>query len=250
MKHILTKLFRYLAIFLVILVTIGFMSLEVFANNNYENRNGYTVEHIKEMLENEDTLNDEDNYITVYEQDGTMLDVQLENIDELNSKDISQFRTSNSFDVQKIVDSGKSDEDSIVITIMGDGFTESEQSAFINAAQNSANSLINQYPMSLYKDYFNIYAVKVISNESGVSRDVDNFHWLNNNPTVDNYLGSTYWYDGNMFNHGTERMLYIKNTFRAKALERDGSVLTVIICNSTRWGGSASICSFFPIFWL
>lgn len=207
-----------------------------YSNDSDAKIDGYTIDDIRNIVSNEN-FDYGDDYLTVYTQDGKMEDVPvLEQIEQESiSSDSIEALSIPSFNVRKIVDSGRSDLESIVITFMGDGFTAAEQSTFITAATNSANSLINQYPMSLYKDYFNIYAVEVISAESGVSNDVSNLNDPNNNPSVNNYFGSSYWYDGI-----TERMLYIKNGSKAESLKRDGSVLTVIICNSQRWGGSAA----------
>ncbi|WP_374465405.1 M64 family metallopeptidase [Chryseobacterium sp.] len=56
----------------------------------------------------------------------------------------------------------------IVIAVLGDGFTSAQQSAFTTSAQNTVNYLFTKSPYTEYKNYFNAYAVKVISTESGV----------------------------------------------------------------------------------
>lgn len=43
------------------------------------------------------------------------------------------------FNVHSIINSGRPNDESVVITIMGDGFTSSEQTAFINQATTVAN---------------------------------------------------------------------------------------------------------------
>ena len=55
----------------------------------------------------------------------------------------------------------------INIVILGDGYTSSQQSDFISDATNLTNYLFTQSPWSNYKNYFNVFAIEVISNESG-----------------------------------------------------------------------------------
>lgn len=43
---------------------------------------------------------------------------------------------------------------------------------------------------SLFSDYFTVYAIEVISNQSGVNRDAN----TNNGVIVDNYWGSSFYY--------------------------------------------------------
>lgn len=125
---------------------------------------------------------------------------------------------------------------------MGDGFTTTEQSIFVETVKNAANYLIGNeatgdagfYPYNLFRDYFTIYAIKVISEESGVSRDSDE----NTGQVVNNYFGSSF-YEGND-NSNFERGLVISNRARVIELQKEYSAMTVIICNSKRYGGSAT----------
>jgi len=50
---------------------------------------------------------------------------------------------------------------------MGDGYTANELDKFMTDATNFSNNLFSQSPFDAYADYFNVYAIKVISNESG-----------------------------------------------------------------------------------
>ena len=202
-------------------------------------REGYSIEDIQELLNSSNSL-DTTEFLSVYSQDGTMIDIEVDIEEEYSSSSLIEPLAAPSFDVQTLVNSGRPDSESIVITIMGDGFTSTGQSTFITAATNSATSLISEYPMCLFKDYFNIYAVEVISEESGVSRDISSadYDWWSNNPSVNNYFGSRFYGDSSMFSNGTERALTIKNKSRARELTRPNNALTVIICNSLRWGGT------------
>ena len=207
----------------------------VSAFDNSDERDGYTISDIKKLISNE-------NQIEVYSEDGTMeiMDEPLSIYNEDSTVDLTNLRASTSFEEVKIVDSGKPDSESIVVTLMGDGFTATEQNNFINAANNAANYLIGNdstgdqgfYPYNLFRDYFTIYAIKVISEESGVSRDAN----TNNGHIVNNYFGSSFYYGNN--SSTTQRALVITKDDKARALEKSGSSMTAIICNSSRWGGT------------
>ena len=70
------------------------------------------------------------------------------------------------FDVDTIKTS-VANEKGINLVFMGDGYTATELDQFITDATNFSNSLFSQSPFDAYSDYFNVYAIKVISNESG-----------------------------------------------------------------------------------
>ena len=57
----------------------------------------------------------------------------------------------------------------INFVLLGDGYTETEQKKFVTAAKNLYNALFKKVPMNKYKKWFNLYAIEVISNESGIS---------------------------------------------------------------------------------
>lgn len=134
----------------------------------------------------------------------------------------------NPFDMQKILDNGP-DDGKVILTIMGDGFTENEQNIFMNNAQIVKNSIINQYPFSLFSDKINIYAIKVISKVSGVSD--------HNSKYVGSYFESTFYYHDEI-----ARSIYIRRTDRADALIRSytpNSNMKLILANSDTYGGTA-----------
>ena len=55
----------------------------------------------------------------------------------------------------------------IDLVILGDGYTSVEQDKMKTDTQNFINYLFGQSPWSNYKDYFNIYLVKVVSHGVG-----------------------------------------------------------------------------------
>ena len=182
----------------------------------------------------------DDSYLELYNEDGSMQMVpEPDNLQNDNTSLIAPVAAP-SFNERKLRDSGKPDSESIVVTIMGDGFTASQQSNFIDMANdavdrmlgNSARGIVGCYPFNLFSDYFTVYAIEVISNQSGVSRDAS----FNNGVVVDNYFGSSFYYGNNTST--IERALVITNYSRAEQLEKPNSTMTAIICNSTRWGGT------------
>lgn len=71
------------------------------------------------------------------------------------------------FDVEKLLDNGSSDK-RINFVYLGDGYIGFEQNDFITDTQNVVNAQFSITPYKEYKNFFNAYAIKVISLESGV----------------------------------------------------------------------------------
>ncbi|MCL2675253.1 MAG: M64 family metallo-endopeptidase [Firmicutes bacterium] len=130
------------------------------------------------------------------------------------------------FDMVRISGEG-TDENKIVITIMGDGFTAGQQDDFIAAAQSSANYLLNKAPFDSFRDHINVYVIKVVSNVTGVASDRNNL--------IDNYFGSCFYFDGQ-----TSQLIYITKTALAKELVNKytpNTNVTLILGNSVTYGG-------------
>ncbi|WP_126652559.1 T9SS type A sorting domain-containing protein [Chryseobacterium aureum] len=131
----------------------------------------------------------------------------------------------------------------VIIAILGDGFTAAQQTAFTTSAQNTVNYLFTKSPYTEYKNYFNAYAVKVISTESGVKHpgtatDVTEPVIPVSNPN--NYLGST-------FDVGVHRCLY-SNTSNTVGQVLAANVpdydITYVLGNSTEYGGCGGTYAF------
>jgi hypothetical protein len=72
------------------------------------------------------------------------------------------------FDVDTLIWSGPT-TNRVNIVILGDGYTSTQQGDFITDASAVANGMFSTTPYMEYQNYFNVFAVKVISNESGVT---------------------------------------------------------------------------------
>lgn len=183
------------------------------------------------------------NYIELFNEDGSM-----QMIEELPQQSLAPRRAmktaaNTNFIERKLIDSGKPDSDSLVLTILGDGFTAAEQTTFINIATdmvdhlvgNPTKSIVGIYPFDLYRDYFTVYAIEVVSNQSGVSRDSS----PNNHLIIDNYFGSSY-YQGTDDPNAIERSMTVENKSGVKELTKKHSITSLVLCNSaSRTGGTS-----------
>jgi len=73
------------------------------------------------------------------------------------------------FKVDTLHHSGLPDSEAMVMTFVGDGFTASEQDAFVEQVRKFKDHWIGIYPITLFKDKFNIYAIRVVSSVSSGS---------------------------------------------------------------------------------
>lgn len=132
----------------------------------------------------------------------------------------------NEFKVEKIIDNGAPNK-KINIVIMGDGFTAQEQDSFLYEAKKIGNYLLEDKAYTNYKDMFNIYAVEVVSNASGVATDPNNL--------IDNYFGSTFNYGG------IERLLHAtkyNTVFETASTYVPEYDHIIILANSSTYGGA------------
>lgn len=86
----------------------------------------------------------------------------------------------------------------INIVYLGDGYQTNELSSFFTNAINSSNYLLTISPFAQYKNYFNVFAIKVNSTESGADhpRTATDCPPASTHPllTVDTYFNSTFDY--------------------------------------------------------
>lgn len=141
------------------------------------------------------------------------------------------------FEVVPILDNGNPDKH-LNLVIMGDGYTAAEQDAFLDKAQSISDYLFSIVPWSNYKNYFNVFAIKVISNESGVKHantasDCNDYFTEVSNP--DNYFGTKF--DG----FGIHRLTIVSSNARvANVLAHSfpNYDLVFIVGNTNQYGGS------------
>lgn len=141
------------------------------------------------------------------------------------------------FDVEAIKISGDNDK-RINLVILSEGYQLAELTQFIADATNFTNDMFSQSPFYEYADYFNVYAIKVPSNESGADHPgtaTDIAEPASPVITVDTYFNTSF----DSFN--IHRLLYsfnssiISNVLAINFPEYDQALILV---NSNEYGGS------------
>ena len=148
-----------------------------------------------------------------------------------------QFVFSQTFDVQAIKNSGDTDK-RINLVILGDGYLASELPQFEIDATNFMNDMFSQEPFASYENYFNVYIIKVPSNESGATHPGT----ASDEPTtvvpvaaVDNYFGTAF------DSYDVHRLLYTENSALISTVLANNFPLydqALILVNSPYYGGS------------
>lgn len=146
------------------------------------------------------------------------------------------------FETVPIIENGPRDK-RINMVVLGDGFTAAQQGNFIADATTLVNYIFNKSPFNQYKNYFNVYAVKVISAESGVKHpgtatDVTEPVFPVSNPN--NFLGTT-------FDVGVHRCVYSNNTnlvTNVLASNVPDFDVAFVLGNSPQYGGCGGTYAF------
>nr|WP_315025744.1 M64 family metallopeptidase [uncultured Chryseobacterium sp.] len=146
------------------------------------------------------------------------------------------------FEKVSLLQSGPNDK-RIIIAVLGDGFTSTQQTSFVSSAQSTVDYLFTKSPYKEYKNYFNAYGVKVISAQSGVKHpgtatDVTEPVIPVSNPN--NYLGSS-------FDNGVHRCIYSSTTNKVGqvlAANIPDYDITYVLGNSTEYGGCGGTYAF------
>ena len=125
----------------------------------------------------------------------------------------------------------------INIVIIGDGYTVAEQTKFVNDANRFKNYFFDQPPYAYYKNYFNVFVIKVPSPESGVKHPHTAGDCPDSMPAANpnNYFGSTF------DRSGIHRLVAFTNTVAiGRILSRNFPLYdqVVVLANSNYYGGS------------
>jgi hypothetical protein len=151
---------------------------------------------------------------------------------------IPVFRASaQKFDIDTLQYFGRS-ADYINLVILGDGYTADQLLQYSVNARTFTNYLFNQPPYNAYKNYFNVFAIQVISAESGVKHpntapDCNYYGVPESNPG--NFFGTTFDYGG------------LHRLVTPTSYNKVGAVLAshipdydqvVLLANTTYYGGS------------
>ncbi len=133
----------------------------------------------------------------------------------------------------------------INLVIMGDGYTSSEQEDFIVDAQNLSTYVLSQAPFSNYLKYFNVFAIKVISAETGAKHPNNATDCNTASPAVpvsnpSTYLGCTFDYFGI---HRLIVPLNNSNIINVLANNFPNYDQVLIVANTPYYGGSGGAYS-------
>ncbi|WP_323033789.1 M64 family metallopeptidase [Paracoccus sp. (in: a-proteobacteria)] len=129
--------------------------------------------------------------------------------------------------------------DSLInIVIIGDGYTSAQQTKFVTDATSFTNFFFTRAPYKQYRNFFNVYGIKVISAESGAkhpqtSADAECTAQPFSNPNT--YFGSTFDYAG------IHRLIVPTDNVNVAAVLAANFPkydLVVVLSNTTYYGGS------------
>lgn len=144
------------------------------------------------------------------------------------------------FAVDTIFKNGPLDE-RINLVFVGDGYQVNELNQYVIDVNDMLDEIFNQSPFKEYKNYFNAFAIKVISNQSGATHprtspdtDCAPVPAL----TVDTYFGST-------FDYGNIHRLLVptKNSALSNVLASHLPLYdqVFVVVNSSYYGGSGGV---------
>lgn len=144
-----------------------------------------------------------------------------------------------SFQVDTLLYHGNPDK-YINLVMMGDGYIDSEQTAFISHAQALSNYLFAQEPWIQYKNYFNVFAIRVVSVQSGIKHAGTASDCSSAVPNVPVSNPSTH-FDSRFDSYGIHRLVVPFNTanlVNVLASNFPNYDQAFVIANSTHYGGS------------
>ena len=118
------------------------------------------------------------------------------------------------------------------LVIAGDGYTESEQDKFMQQVDKHLNIMWSIEPYKSYRNYINVYAVKIISAESGIDCDPNL-----TSPRKDTPLGMGFW--GGCSASSVQRLVTVNNSaLNRYAALAPGVSQKLAIGNSNTYGGA------------
>ncbi|MCL2379118.1 MAG: M64 family metallo-endopeptidase, partial [Defluviitaleaceae bacterium] len=219
----------------------AFAGYEQSSGDEYE-RGGYTLEQIRELLQQGDTSG----YKRIYNQYTGPAMYQMsaaETMEVFGPPGIQQFNNF-TYNVRAVHGAGRPCNESIVLVLLGDGFTAGNGhgnvgywpnpgvGTFLDFAVEFAYTITNMHPFSLFSDYFKIYAVETPSTQ-GIRAGVQGSPI--DAPYPGTYLGSFFTEPGS-FGIRVNRSAHALNISRWAS---SNAIMTQMILNSTEFGGVA-----------
>lgn len=152
------------------------------------------------------------------------------------------------YDVDTLMWGGNS-SNRVNLVMLADGYTNAELNQFGTDAQTVVNAIFQAPPYNRYQDYFNVFAVKVVSNESGASHSgVSSDNACGSQPiaTVDNYFGSAFDCGGGAYHRllcATKSYL-IPGVLASNVPNYD---VVLVVVNTPYYGGAGGSCAVFSM---
>jgi hypothetical protein len=152
---------------------------------------------------------------------------------------LSQQLKAQVFPVDTIFMSGPTDQ-RINFVYIGDGYTLEEQGKFIADVINMNEALFATVPFKEYRNYFNVFAIKVVSNQSGIKHantapDCPSGGSFQPTSNPDNYFGTRFDYGG------IHRLVVPQNMARVNTVLANNFPTydqVLIVANTSFYGGS------------
>ena len=142
------------------------------------------------------------------------------------------------FPVDTIIKTGPLDK-RLNLVYLADGYLASEQAKFITDVVAMNDKLFNTVPFKEYKNYFNVFAVKVVSNESGIKHPntAPDCPGIGTHPVSNpaNYFGTTFDF-GNIHRLVVPGNFALINSVLAANFPEYDQVL--MVGNTSFYGGS------------
>ena len=131
------------------------------------------------------------------------------------------------------------DKENFVIVIMADGYTKEQQDQFVQDATRKAQEMLTWSPYKDYSDRINIYALQVVSRESGIGT-----YGAERNP--DTYFHvQVYGKAAQFTNGGTNKAKALRDELEKNYLDAGASVGTIHILSNASGNFGASISPLF-----
>ena len=141
------------------------------------------------------------------------------------------------FDVDTLLFNGSVDK-RINIVILGDGYTEAQMPNFINDGKTALDYMFKTSPYQEYKNYFNVFIIKVPSIETGITHPAtatDVTEPVFPKATINSYFGCTFDYS-NIHRLVVPTKVSAITTVLANNFPVYDHVL--MVANTTQYGGS------------
>ncbi|HZF99448.1 MAG TPA: M64 family metallopeptidase, partial [Chitinophagales bacterium] len=128
----------------------------------------------------------------------------------------------------------------INLVFLGDGYTAGEQTQFISDVNGILDKFFLCSPLTEYKPFFNVYAVRVVSSQSGAKHPNSASDCSTASPAVPSMSPNTYF--GATFDYGgTHRLLYCPGTAAINTVLQTNTPWydkALIVVNTPYYGGS------------